>query len=125
MQRGEKVRVLLVFDLFPEEGHRPVEMVEGKLVDAGNDVVPMPPVAGPVGAGGEEPMKDRQEDRPLHVEAELPVCEKTAENGVDLKLLPEPAENEGQALSSLPRRRDRSFRTARGAPSRRSARGNG
>ena len=70
---GREGVILLVLGLFPEKGHRPVEMMEGEIVDAGDDVIPMPPVAGPVGAGGEEPMEDREEDCPFHIEAELPV----------------------------------------------------
>jgi len=41
--------ILLVSDLFPQKGHRTVEMMEGQVVNTRDGVLPMPPVAGPVG----------------------------------------------------------------------------
>jgi len=46
-------------------------MMQGQGVDAVDHVIPMPAVTGPIRTGDEEPMQNRQEDRPLYVEAKL------------------------------------------------------
>ena len=87
--RGEGGAVLLVFELFSQEGHRPVEVMQGQGVDAVDHVIPMPAVTGAIRTGDEEPMQNRQEDRPLHVEPELPLCQKPADDLADLQFFPE------------------------------------
>jgi hypothetical protein len=42
--RSEGSTILLVFYLLSQEGHRPVEMMQGQCVDAVDHVIPMPPV---------------------------------------------------------------------------------
>jgi hypothetical protein len=64
-------------------------MVEGEVVNSLNDLVPMP-----LGDGREEPAENREEDRPLYVEAELSARKKTMKNCIDPQLLPEPLEDE-------------------------------
>ena len=53
----------------------------------------MPFITGPVGAGGEEPVQNREEDRSFHLKAELSAPEEMPKNGVNPQFLPEPPEN--------------------------------
>ena len=94
--RGEGA-ILLVLDLLTQKGHRTVEVMEGEVVNPMDDVIPMPPVAGPVGARGEEPMHNREEDGPFYLEAELPPREEAMKDSVDPHLFPKPLEDEGRA----------------------------
>src|SRR5450759_2859579 len=89
--------ILLVFDLFPEKGHGAVEMMERQTLHPVDDVVPMPPVAGPGGTGREEPVQDRQENRSFYSKAEPPVREKTMKYPANPQFLPEPLEDEGRS----------------------------
>ena len=89
--------ILFIFDLFPEKGHGTVEMMERQTLHPVDDVLPMPPVAGPVGTGGEEPVQDRQENGSFYIEAELPPGEKTMKYPVHPHLFPEPLEDEGRS----------------------------
>ena len=87
--RGEGGAVFLVFEFLSQEGHRPVEMMQGQGIDAIDYVITMPAVTGAVGTGYEKPMQNRQKDRPLHVEAKLALCQKVANDFPDLQFFPQ------------------------------------
>jgi hypothetical protein len=86
--RSEGSAILLIFELLSQKGHRPVEMMQGQGVDAINHVIPVPPVTGPVRSGDEEPMQNRKENRSLHIETKLSLCQKAANDLADLKFFP-------------------------------------
>jgi len=56
----------------------------------------MPPLTGAVRTGHEQTMQYRKKNGSFHIELELPVCQKPAEDLPDPQLLPEPLEDEGR-----------------------------
>src|SRR3972149_6422818 len=55
----------------------------------------MPAITGTIRAGNEEPMQNRQKNRPLHVELELSVRQKPTDDLADAQFLPEPLTDQG------------------------------
>jgi hypothetical protein len=71
--------------------------MERESLDALDPLIPAPFVAGSIGAGYEQAMKDREKDGPFHVELELALFQEIANDFSDPQFLPEPLENDGGA----------------------------
>jgi hypothetical protein len=94
--RREGCAVLLIFQLFSQKGHRPVEMMQRQAIDPIDQVITMPPVTGTIRTGNEKPMQNRQKYRSLYVELELPLSQKATDDFADLKFFPESLTNQGR-----------------------------
>ena len=99
--RGEGRRVRLAalggVQLLPEPGHGAVEVVQRQAVHTRDGVVLDPLVAGPVGAGDEEPVQDGGEDGALDRELEAAAGEQLLEHRPAAGLLPQPLEQQRAA----------------------------
>ena len=86
--------------LLPEPGHGAVEVVQRQAVHTRDDVVVDPFVAGPVGAGDEEPVQDGGEDGALDLELETAPGEQVLDHRPAAGLLPQPLEQQGAASAT-------------------------
>src|SRR5512132_2691726 len=88
---------LLVGQLLTQPGDRPVQVVQVDAVEPGNPVALQPLVAGPVGAGDAQPVQHAGEDRPLHRELELALCQQPLDHRLAAGLAPQTRENQRRA----------------------------
>jgi hypothetical protein len=84
-------------ELLPEPGHGAVEVVQGQAVHVRDGIVLDPLVAGPVGAGDEEPVQDGGEDGALDAELEAAASEQVLDHRPAAGLLPQPPEQQRAA----------------------------
>ena len=89
-----------------QPSHGAVEVVQLQPFGSGDGVTFPPDFGGAVTAGSEQPVQHRQEDRPLHVEAELALGQQPAENLRQPQLLPQALKHQRRTDPHLPRRRN-------------------
>jgi hypothetical protein len=85
---------LLVGQFLTQPGDRPVHVVQVDAVEPGNPAALQPLVAGPVGAGDAQPVQHAGEDRPLHRELELALCQKPLDDRLAAGLTPQTLEDQ-------------------------------
>ena len=95
--RGVRLSAVRGVQLLPEPGHGAVKVVQGQAVRARDGVVLDPLVAGPVGAGDEEPVQDGGEDGALDLELETAAGEQVLDHRPAAGLLPQPLEQQRAA----------------------------
>src|SRR5450830_1620198 len=89
----------LLFHLFTEPRHRPIEMVEVETIDAGNVVVLHPGRAVTIRSGNEKSVQSANEDSALDRKLERAVLQQLTEHVGDAEPFPYPAEQQRSANS--------------------------
>jgi hypothetical protein len=92
--------LLVLGEFLAEPGHGPVEVVQLKGITPLDLVVNPPLVGGPVAAGVEQAVQDRQEDGPLDIELKVTSVQESLDDPVTTGLLPEPLEDQGGSDAS-------------------------
>jgi hypothetical protein len=94
--RGERrATVLLLFQqLLPQPGHRPIEMMQIELVDAGDGVILAPAVGRAIGAAHEQPVQHREEHRAFQRKAVPAFARQLRDHCATAGLLPQPLEHQ-------------------------------
>ena len=88
--------IFLIFNLLAQICHGPIQMMQRDVIYTLDDVIPVPPIATPVGTGNEQPVQHHEEDSPLYIKLELPEGQMAFYNLLDDNLLPETIEDQGR-----------------------------
>src|SRR3974390_1106359 len=72
--------VFLVFQLFAQKGHHAIQVMKLQIVNTLDPMIPAPSVAKSVGAGHQQAMKDCKKHGSLHIELELALFQKIADD---------------------------------------------
>jgi hypothetical protein len=95
--RTERSGVFLILDLFAQEGHGSVEMMQPQIFRPRNHIVAQPLAARPVRSTHHEPMKDRGENGPFHIETEQAIPKQVLKDLPKSKLIPQASEDQSRA----------------------------
>lgn len=94
-RRERRAAVLLLLrQLLAQPRHRPIEMMQIELLDAGDGVILAPAIGGAVGAAHEQPVQHGQEHRALEREFVAALAGEIGDHRPAAGLLPEPFEHQ-------------------------------
>ena len=94
--RGERrAAILLLFRQFlAQPGHRPIEMMQIKPLDAGDRVILAPTIRGAIGAAHEQPVQHGEEYRALQYKAVLTSARQLRHHHPAASLFPQPLKHQ-------------------------------
>ena len=105
-REGRRSPLLVWRQRLSQPCHGAVEVLQLEPFRTFDGVLLAPDLRRPVAAGGEQPMEHRDEDRPLHIEAELPPFQQAADQRGEAQFFPQALEDQRRAEANLPVRRD-------------------